>query len=264
MHVVFLSACVCFLTIILYQRSRSRKLHDEQQVSEEVLQRGVVRLPYDLHCRILSHVVRSVDLTSDFPHQGLWRILSVSRDMYHKMIPVAYRALYLRSHVSVNRLRYTLVVQCPSYATYVQHISICHCKDLAPLALEQLLLSTTCVSSMHLDVASAKAMCMTQAGRLSKGAKPVILSWDFTTGALSFELDLLFSFDMWQRVESLYVRGDPRLAQVLSHGLWPKLRQVRWFVPLTMMKDISTVVMAQAMQKWSNRGISLVWDNSAT
>lgn len=105
---------------------------------------------------------------------------------------------------------------------------------------------------------------MTQAGRLSKGAKPVILSWDFTTGALSFELDLLFSFDMWQRVESLYVRGDPRLAQVLSHGLWPKLRQVRWFVPLTMMKDISTVVMAQAMQKWSNRGISLVWDNSAT
>ena len=157
MHVVFLSACVCFLTIILYQRSRSRKLHDEQQVSEEVLQRGVVRLPYDLHCRILSHVVRSVDLTSDFPHQGLWRILSVSRDMYHKMIPVAYRALYLRSPVSVNRLRYTLVVQCPSYATYVQHISICHCEDLAPLALEQLLLSTTRVSSMHLDVASAKA-----------------------------------------------------------------------------------------------------------
>ena len=265
MHVVSLSVLVCFLTIILYQRNRSRKSHDEQEVLDAVLQRSVVRLPYDLHYRILSHVVRSVDLTCDFPHKGLWRILTISRDMYQKMMPVAYEELYLHASVSVNRLRYTLVVQCPSFATYVRHISICHCDDLAPLALEQLLLSTTHVSSMHLDGVSARAMCMSQAGRLSKGAKPTILSWDFTTNApSSIQLDILSNFDMWQRVELLYICGDPLLAHVLSHGVWPQLRQVCWFVPFTMMKDISTVVMAQAMRGWSNRGISLVWDNSAT
>lgn len=265
MHVVYLGVFICILILFLYLYSRSRKLHENPEVCEAALQRGIVRLPYELQCCILSHVARFVDLTSDFPHKGLWQVLCISRDIHRKMMPVAYNALYLRAAVSINRLRYTLVAQCPSFATYVRHISICHCEDLAPLALEQLLLSTTHVTSMHLDGASARAMCMTQAGRLSKGAKPMIVSWDVTTyGLWPIQLDILSTFAMWQCVESLYICGDPLLAHALTTGPWPKLRRIYWYVPPTMVKEMTNMVLAQAMRRWSRRGISMVWDTLIT
>lgn len=265
MHVAYVGVFFFILIWSLHLHKRSRKLHENQEIYDAALQRGVVRLPYELQCHILSHVACLVDLSSEFPHKGLWQVLCVSRDMHHKMMPFAYSALYLRASISINRLRYTLVAECPFFATYVRHISICHCEDLAPLALEQLLLSTTHVTSMHLDGASAGAMCMTQAGRLSEGAKPMIVSWDVTAHVPeSIQLEVLSNFTMWQRVESLYICGDPLLAHALTNGPWPKLRHVYWYVPPVMDEEVSTIVQAWVMRKWSKRGVFVVWNNRIT
>lgn len=253
-------ACIILLPVALAIMRRS-SAEKASQRDLKALERGTHRVPRELQWRILIHMARVVDEQDPYPHRGLWRILLLSKETRRRVLPHAYHTLFLHSPTSFNRLRYTLIVLCPALAQYIEHLSIRMCTFAPPLALEQVLVSTTRVSSMFIDSASARAMCETHAGRLQITAKPRHVLMHLCAPEMPPSLvEKLAVFSMWESAETLDVLGDPILAHSLAAGSWPALHCMHWHTPKALWHETSDVTLAQAKRTWINRGVMMTWD----
>lgn len=253
-------ACTILLPVALAIMRRS-SVEKACQRDLKALERGTQRVPRELQWRILIHMAHVVDEQDPYPHRGLWRILLLSKETRRRVLPYAYHTLFLHTPTSFNRLRYTLIVLCPALAQYIEHLSIRMCTFAPPLALEQVLVSTTRVSSMFVDSASARAMCETHVGRLQTTAKPRHVLMHLCAPETPPSLvEKLAVFSMWECTQTLDVLGDPILAHSLAAGSWPALHCMRWHSPKALGHETSDVTLAQAKRTWMNRGVTMTWD----
>ena len=129
-----------------------------------------VTLPPEVGLCVLASVAAHCD-ASDYPHRGLWKVLSLSRATHRALVPIAYACLHIRTVRSLQRLRATLV-QRPELGAHVSVLVLGGCGTAPPLALEQVLLAVRALHSLTLDSDTCTALCRSQFDRLERVAQP--------------------------------------------------------------------------------------------